>query len=170
MKRSRHFAFIMMLIFSTTFFYSCSEDDDPVVATPSINGVWEIHTIEFRNAQNLDGLYNPLIYGLLSWYYEFGEDENQTFLETNQIASGEGSGLSFQRTGEWEFNDDETELTIFYDQGENETYDVDELSVGKLVLSRTEPFDPDNDPATPNTLQILALYTYYKVTPPDQYQ
>jgi len=162
--------FLLLLILAVFSLNSCSDDDEDPIPLPTLEGKWVLDFLELRNLppqfSNYQGEFNAALLSLMSLEYNFEVDENdQTFVEYADAFNG----LTFATEGTWEFNDDETELSLFFDNGNDAIYDVLDFSIDQLRIQITEVFslpDPNSeDPENPTFVDVNAtvIYHYYKV-------
>ena len=156
MKQFKLFRILFYFSLSFLFLAACDEEEEDPVPQPSLTGRWELSTIEWRNADTLNGFYNPLWIGLISREYVFRE--NNEFEEINHFSFG----VTGKFLGEWTLNDDNTELSLEFDNGDDETYDLT-LGLNTMIIERDETYNLSSNPEVPLNVTINAQYEYVKL-------
>ena len=155
MKHFKLFRLIFYFFFAALILASCDDEEEDPVPQPSITGRWELSTIEWRNADTLNGFYNPLWIGLISREYIFRE--NNEFEEINHFSFG----VTGKFLGEWSLNEDNTELSLAFDNGDDETYDLN-LELNSMTIERDETYNLSST-NEPLNVTINARYEYVKL-------
>jgi hypothetical protein len=163
--------FLLLLALPLLVFTSCNDDDEPEPEPlPTLEGKWALDFLELTELpsayQSYEGEFNAALLGVMNLEYLFTIDgTDQEFVEYADAFNG----LTFTTDGEWEFNDDQTELTLAFDGGNDQVFEVLTFNLQNMAIQIEEVFSLPNpnspDPENPvmENVNATVIYHYYKL-------